>query len=247
MEAPLTCLRFHLQKLSSTFASPNCTSVALQSYRSLPWLLSPLRKSFTTLSRGKECSVPREATDAGSTVEYMPLEDVEKIERYRPGGFHPIAIGDHLHDRYLVVHKLGFGAYSTTWLARDQTARKYVAIKIAVAAGESRESKILHQLDLADMANEAHPGKAIINLILDEFILNGPNGKHRCFVTVPARMSLAVAKDASCIRLFQLSVARAIAAQLIQAVAFLHSRGIVHAGGHPRAPIGKLLRFVTLC
>jgi hypothetical protein len=37
-------------------------------------------------------------------------------------------------------------------------------------------------------------------------------------------------QDASYIRLIQLPVARAIAAQLILAVAFLHSRGIVHGG-----------------
>lgn len=43
-------------------------------------------------------------------------------------------------------------------------------------------------------------------------------------------MSLAEAKDASYTRLFQLPVAKAIAAQLVQAVAFLHDRGIVHAG-----------------
>jgi serine/threonine protein kinase len=43
-------------------------------------------------------------------------------------------------------------------------------------------------------------------------------------------MSLAEAKYASSVRLFQLPVARAIAAQLVQAVAFLHSQGIVHGG-----------------
>ncbi|GIJ82105.1 hypothetical protein Asppvi_000608 [Aspergillus pseudoviridinutans] len=48
-------------------------------------------------------------------------------------------------------------------------------------------------------------------------------------VTAPGMMSLAEAKDASTARLFQLPVARTIAAQLVQAVAFLHSQGVVHA------------------
>lgn len=43
-------------------------------------------------------------------------------------------------------------------------------------------------------------------------------------------MTLAQAKDASYTRLFKLPVARAIVAQVIQAVAFLHHRGVVHAG-----------------
>lgn len=175
----------------------------------------------------------QDTTNDGSHVRYMPLEDVEKLDGYRPGGFHPMAIEDLLHDRYLVVHKLGFGAYSTTWLARDQTACRYVAIKVALAASDSHESIILHHLGGADLGYEVHPGKAIIPPLMDEFVLNGPNGRHRCFVTVPAGMSIDEAQDASCIRLFQLPVARAIAAQLIQAVAFLHSRGVVRGDLHP--------------
>lgn len=38
-------------------------------------------------------------------------------------------IGDVLHGgRYRVVDKLGFGGYSTVWLARDTQARRYVAV-----------------------------------------------------------------------------------------------------------------------
>ncbi|KAK2758249.1 hypothetical protein FQN54_004094 [Arachnomyces sp. PD_36] len=162
----------------------------------------------------------------------MPLEGVEKLERYRPGGFHPIVIGDLLHDRYCVVHKLGFGSYSTTWLARDQADGKYVAIKIAVAENDTRESNIFHQLGVHLEGGETLPGKDTIAPVLDEFVLHGLNGKHRCLVTVPASMNLAEAKDASNIRLFQPSVARAIVAQLIQAVGFLHSRNIVHGDLH---------------
>jgi serine/threonine-protein kinase SRPK3 len=38
---------------------------------------------------------------------------------YRPGGFHPVYVGDIYHERYEVLSKLGYGAYSTVWLARD--------------------------------------------------------------------------------------------------------------------------------
>lgn len=44
----------------------------------------------------------------------------ESFVDYRPGGFHPVAIGDSLSaDRYIIYHKLGFGGSSTIWLARD--------------------------------------------------------------------------------------------------------------------------------
>ena len=38
---------------------------------------------------------------------------------YRPGGFHPVYIGDVYNDRYKVLNKIGYGVYSTVWLVRD--------------------------------------------------------------------------------------------------------------------------------
>ena len=44
----------------------------------------------------------------------------EWVEAYRPTGYHPIHFGDMLHDgRYRIIHKLGYGAFSTVWLAND--------------------------------------------------------------------------------------------------------------------------------
>lgn len=44
----------------------------------------------------------------------------EWSERYRPGGLHPVQLGDVLGQRYCVLRKLGNGSYSTVWLAVDQ-------------------------------------------------------------------------------------------------------------------------------
>ena len=47
--------------------------------------------------------------------------DAEPLHRYRPGGYHPLALGDALKNgRYKILHKLGWGSYSTTWAAKDQ-------------------------------------------------------------------------------------------------------------------------------
>ena len=47
----------------------------------------------------------------------VPAEDVEE---YKPGGFHPLLLGARLeNDRYEILHKLGFGAFGTVWLAKD--------------------------------------------------------------------------------------------------------------------------------
>ena len=44
----------------------------------------------------------------------------EQLEHYTPGGYHPTNLGDTFNDRYVVVRKLGWGGYSTVWLAEDQ-------------------------------------------------------------------------------------------------------------------------------
>lgn len=45
---------------------------------------------------------------------YHPEVDIEYLENYVPGGYHPTLIGDTFcSGRYTVVHKLGFGGYST--------------------------------------------------------------------------------------------------------------------------------------
>ena len=55
---------------------------------------------------------------------YIPETDVEDFEDYTIGGFHPILIGDTFQDgRCEVIHKLGYGGYSTIWLARDNKSQ----------------------------------------------------------------------------------------------------------------------------
>ncbi len=158
-------------------------------------------------------------------IQYMPVEDTENIERYEPGGYHPVHMGDRFgpHGRYQVVHKLGYGGHSTSWLARDETQGCYVALKIAIAsdAGFPQESRMLQQL-----SEESQSAT-----VLDSFTHEGPNGTHDCLVTEPGMCSLAASKSASRgVWLFDLVVARSITAQLIRVTALLHSQGIVHGG-----------------
>lgn len=45
----------------------------------------------------------------------------EALHRYKPGGYHPIHLGDTLDGgRYTIHHKLGWGGYGTSWLALDK-------------------------------------------------------------------------------------------------------------------------------
>ncbi|KAM3074872.1 hypothetical protein ACMFMG_008286 [Clarireedia jacksonii] len=108
--------------------------------------------------------------------QYRPsaLDDVEEVENYSQGGFHPIDIGEEIESRYKVVHKLGYGGFSTVWLARDKLTERYVALKILVGniRQDCNELKILQEL-----AKEptSHPGKDRVVSLLDNFTIEGPN------------------------------------------------------------------------
>lgn len=169
---------------------------------------------------------------------YVSIEDVEPLERYCYGGYHSVSIGDMVNGRYRIDHKLGFGANSTTWLAHDERRNSYVAVKILVAQHKKAgESLIMRHLNTVGDMSEAPPE---IPRLLDEFRIEGPNGVHHCIVTTPARASISSAHECSYGHPFQTPVARAIAVQIIQAVAFVHSRGVVHGDLHLQ---NILLRF----
>ncbi|KAK3386145.1 kinase-like domain-containing protein [Podospora didyma] len=166
---------------------------------------------------------------------YIPEVDLEDFEDYTIGGYHPTIIGDTFHDgRYEVVHKLGFGGYSTVWLARDNNTKRYVSLKILVAHESSRatEASILELLSSRD--GLPHKGQRFIPLLLNQFSFDGPNGRHICLVQEPAGCSMAASKEDSINFLFPVETARSIAAQLIMGVSYLHSRGVCHGDLHIR-------------
>lgn len=43
----------------------------------------------------------------------------EPSQAYKPGGLHPIHVGEVYNERYEVVRQLGWGVYSTVWLVQD--------------------------------------------------------------------------------------------------------------------------------
>ena len=164
---------------------------------------------------------------------YLSQPDVEHFERYRIGGYHPVVIGDTFQDgRYQVVQKLGFGGYSMVWLARDVKLGCYVALKIQVAnkVALDAEKSILRMLNGIDSNNSSHPGREFIVRLLDEFIINGPNGEHLCLVLELARCSIAACQDDYATSMFSVEAARSITAQLILGISYVHSLGILHGG-----------------
>ncbi|GKU93939.1 hypothetical protein SLEP1_g7490 [Rubroshorea leprosula] len=107
----------------------------------------------------------------------------EGTEEYRRGGYHAVRIGDTFkNDRYVVQSKLGWGHFSTVWLAWDNQKSRYVALKIQKSAQHYTEAamdeiKILKQISEGDPDDK----KCVVKL-LDHFKHSGPNGQHMCMV-----------------------------------------------------------------
>ncbi|KAL9039061.1 MAG: hypothetical protein Q9180_002755 [Flavoplaca navasiana] len=165
---------------------------------------------------------------------YQQQDDVEDLEVYQPGGYHPVNVGDVFSNgRYCVVHKLGWGSYSTVWLVRDAKLSRYVALKVIVASEskDSAESRILRHL--SQNHNQEDGTMDFVTSLLDEFHVQGPNGYHLCLITNLTRCSIGASKKAHP-WLFSLTVARAIVAQVIIAVRAIHRKGVVHGDLHLR-------------
>ncbi|KAK2771986.1 hypothetical protein FQN53_004823 [Emmonsiellopsis sp. PD_33] len=158
------------------------------------------------------------ATDQANLIKYRWIDGAETLEHYVPGGYHgyhPVMIGDVLHDRYHIVDKLGFGGYSTVWLARDSRYDRYVALKVGIAHwGKKdallRETRSLRALSAplpSSASRQQRLGHSSIPCLLDQFEIHGPNGMHVWYTTTPAQCNL---HEVSFSRLFPLDVARAL-------------------------------------
>ena len=58
----------------------------------------------------------------------------EGLSSYKVNGYHPVHVGEVLLERYIIMQKLGFGHFSTAWLALDTKFGNYVCIKIQKAS-----------------------------------------------------------------------------------------------------------------
>lgn len=166
------------------------------------------------------------------SLKYQPgrIDNVEDLEKYIPGGFHPVHLGDTLDNgRYRIVHKLGFGGYATVWLARDQHANKYVALKIIVAEF-SKDCSELKMLQKFQNTTSSHPGHQYIATLLDSFWIEGPNGTNLCLVSPVAGPSIPGYSKTQPHERLSVHVAQKIALQATQGLAFLHSIGVGHGG-----------------
>ena len=130
----------------------------------------------------------------------------EGISSYKINGYHPVHIGEVLLERYIIMQKLGYGHFSTAWLALDTKFGTYVAIKIQKSAQQYIDAAYDEVEILQELANHNFDPSWLKSLkeyykdepekleelesvehtnvvqLLNSFIYNGQNGKHFCMV-----------------------------------------------------------------
>jgi serine/threonine-protein kinase SRPK3 len=164
------------------------------------------------------------------------LDKIERVEEYRPGGFHPIVVGDLLaHGRYRVIHKLGFGGSSTIWLARDQQQKEpgrlvtLKALRADISCNETPELVVPRSLQAAFPDSSGD-----FQTIEDHFIVHGPNGTHLFLISPLAGPSVLAMSDSpgrvSGSRRLRGDLARKVAKETTRAIYCMHSAGWVHGG-----------------
>ncbi|KAF9473678.1 kinase-like protein [Pholiota conissans] len=167
-------------------------------------------------------------------------DDIEDVEDYHPGGLHPISLGDTFSQkRYKVLHKLGCGGSSTTWLARNPNGQ-LISLKVMRADMSSKPFDKIPEIDVSGKLSDyirrtSAPARANIQVLDDHFTVSGPNGTHLCLVTPLAGPSIvSVLHGRICygriegsVR-FRKDIARKTSNQIARRLALMHSAGVVH-------------------
>jgi serine/threonine-protein kinase SRPK3 len=159
------------------------------------------------------------------------LDNIEDIERYHSGGYHPISIGDAFDQgRYRVLHKLGSGGSSTVWLVRDQREGKIVTLKAMRADVSSMSPSEMPELGIPQKLSDS----VNIQVVDQHFLVQGPNGFHRIFILPFSGPSILAMSDSprriAGSRRLRADLARKVAKQTATTLYHMHSVGIAHGG-----------------
>ena len=172
--------------------------ILIQKAKNVEDLLPPVDPNQITYYNTKQVNSPQ-YTDSDNS------ED-EGLSDYKVNGYHPVHIGEVLLERYIIMQKLGYGHFSTAWLALDTKFGNYVAIKIQKAAQQYidaayDEVEILQELakhnfdkewikslkeyykdDSEKLADIETTENSKVVQLLNSFIYHGQNGRHFCMV-----------------------------------------------------------------
>ncbi|KAF2813565.1 kinase-like protein [Mytilinidion resinicola] len=169
----------------------------------------------------------------------------QTLPRYNQKHYYPVNIGDTFKDRYRIIAKLGFGAYSTVWLARDEKSKEYTSLKVCIQ-DDTETSPILNEIKmlrrLADVAKQPlkpghddHAGQLFTRFARDIFEIQGPTGRHHCIAMKPQGNSVRTLQERSADGKLPKLLVRSIIHRLWFSINWLHAGcGVVHTDITPK-------------
>lgn len=109
--------------------------------------------------------------------------DEEDLKDYRKGGYHPVKLGETFKSlRYRVLNKMGWGHFSTVWLAmdsHDRSGERPVVLKVQKSAQQYAEAAKDEVTLLLQVAGLGHPASEHLVQLLDHFQHRGVHGTHQ--------------------------------------------------------------------
>ncbi|PYI09675.1 kinase-like protein [Aspergillus sclerotiicarbonarius CBS 121057] len=174
-----------------------------------------------------------------SNPSYARIPVTQKIEEetmpdYVGSRYYPARIGEIIKGQYQIVGKLGFGASSTVWLARDMDYRRYVSLKIFIKStsmGQQLDDE-LQMYQCIEKGSTNHPGRNAVRSLLDSFDIDGLGiqDKHRCLVHPPLWESVLAFLHRNPVRRLPPPVLAFILKRLFLALDYLHTEcQVIHA------------------
>ncbi|KAE8353518.1 protein kinase [Aspergillus coremiiformis] len=158
---------------------------------------------------------------------------------YHKKHYYPVKIGETLENRYRIIAKLGYGAYSTVWLTWDNTLNEYASVKICVRH-DVETSPVLNEVAmlqrLGKFAQEAdHPGLDFTSLARDVFTMDGPAGPHYCIIKKPQGPSLRTLQENFPNAILPKFLLKSLIHRLWFSVNWLHATcGVIHTDISPQ-------------
>lgn len=163
-------------------------------------------------------------------------DEQEDPNDYCRGGYHHVKIGDLFNGRYHVIRKLGWGHFSTVWLAWDIQEKRFVAMKVVKSAEHYTETA-LDEIKLLKSVRNTDPGdpnREKVVQLLDDFKISGMNGTHVCMVFEVLGYHLLKWIIKSNYQGLPLPCVKSIIRQVLQGLDYLHSKcKIIHTDIKP--------------
>uniref|UniRef100_H3DCD1 non-specific serine/threonine protein kinase n=1 Tax=Tetraodon nigroviridis TaxID=99883 RepID=H3DCD1_TETNG len=163
-------------------------------------------------------------------------EEQEDPHDYCKGGYHHVKVGDLYNGKYHVIRKLGWGHFSTVWLAWDIQVKRFVAMKVVKSAEHYTETAVdeIKLLKSVRNSDPDDPNREMVVQLLDDFKISGVNGTHVCMVFEVLGHHLLKWIIKSNYHGLPLPCVKSIIRQVLQGLDYLHTKcQIIHTDIKP--------------